>query len=74
MHEQADLVRYDRYDCDAKLPKPMWMLWAEFLGVMAVLWVLHVMFEEVKMSIPWSAQQYPGQGKVHYTFELEDGK
>lgn len=71
MHRQFDLVREDRFDCNIKLRRPMPMLWLEFLGVMSVLFGVYVLMEPFRMSIPWIPKQYPNQGKIHYTFDLE---
>lgn len=65
-------MRYDRYDCNLQLRRPLRYLWLESLAWFGGLFGLYYVFDFVKMSLPTIPQQYPNQGKVHYTFELED--
>nr|CAH7730570.1 unnamed protein product [Callosobruchus chinensis] len=69
MHDNFDLYREDRYDVSAKLRRPMWFYYAQFLGVMFGTFFIYSLLENVKMFHPVVPRQYPGDGKKHYTFE-----
>ncbi|CAH0558706.1 unnamed protein product [Brassicogethes aeneus] len=69
LHREFDLMREDRYDVSAKLRWPMWIYWAQFLGVMAGCFAVYALAERVKMFPAVIPRQYPSQGKIHYTFE-----
>ncbi|KAG5881865.1 hypothetical protein JTB14_022450 [Gonioctena quinquepunctata] len=69
LHADFDMIREDRYDSSAKLRLPMWVLWAQFLGVMFGTFALYALLENVKMFPATTPPQYPNQEKKHYTFE-----
>ncbi|XP_056636758.1 NADH dehydrogenase [ubiquinone] 1 beta subcomplex subunit 8, mitochondrial [Diorhabda carinulata] len=69
LHAEYDLLREDRYDVSVKLRRPMWFLWAQFLGVMFGTFGIYYLLENVKMFHSVMPRQYPKEGKVHYTFE-----
>jgi NADH dehydrogenase (ubiquinone) 1 beta subcomplex subunit 8 len=72
LHAEFDLMREDRYNVSAQLRYPMWMQWLQFLGVMFGTFAVYAILENFKMFHPLTPRQYPGDGKVHYTFEPEE--
>ncbi|KAJ8921844.1 hypothetical protein NQ315_008476 [Exocentrus adspersus] len=70
MHAEFDLMREDRYDVSAKLRRPMWFYWLQYLGTMSVCIGIYYLCENVKMFPAVTPRQYPN--KTHYTFELKD--
>nr|CAH7752517.1 unnamed protein product [Callosobruchus chinensis] len=67
--KEISTSREDRYDVSAKLRRPMWFYYAQFLGVMFGTFFIYSLLENVKMFHPVVPRQYPGDGKKHYTFE-----
>lgn len=50
----------------------MSFLWLQTLAFIGGSYVLFLIFDNTKISLHALRKQYPGDGKVHYTFELED--
>ncbi|KAJ8937718.1 hypothetical protein NQ318_015461 [Aromia moschata] len=69
LHAEYDLLREDRYNVNAKFRKPMWYMWAQFLGTMFGTFGIYLLFEKIRMFPAVLPKQYPNQGKEHYTFE-----
>uniref|UniRef100_A0A0K8TP44 Putative mitochondrial electron transport nadh to ubiquinone n=1 Tax=Tabanus bromius TaxID=304241 RepID=A0A0K8TP44_TABBR len=69
VHANIDLIGEDRYS----LPEPSRystpFYYAMFLGVMGFCLATYYYLEDKKMFRPVVPKQYPGDGKVHYTFE-----
>lgn len=59
----------DRYGTAEPLRYSMTTYYMAFLGVMAGCFGLYYFLEDKKMYRPVLPKQYPGDGKVHYTFE-----
>lgn len=71
MHADTDLYSEDRHNNTPQRYSITFMLYC-FLGVMTACATLFVFLEDYKMFRPVLPKQYPGKGKVHYTFSPVD--
>ncbi|CAH0546750.1 unnamed protein product [Brassicogethes aeneus] len=69
LHAEFDVMRLDRVDVNAKFRYPLWVMLAQFLGVMFFSCTIITLGEYVKMFHPLVPRQYPKEGKTYYTFE-----
>merc|ERR1711970_394858 len=74
LHADMDMYGLDRVD-DTTKPRFTWQIQAlAFFGVMTSCFVIYyaVNDPQTKMHWPTMPKQYPGDGKVHYTFEAAE--
>uniref|UniRef100_A0A1B0BFT4 NADH dehydrogenase [ubiquinone] 1 beta subcomplex subunit 8, mitochondrial n=1 Tax=Glossina palpalis gambiensis TaxID=67801 RepID=A0A1B0BFT4_9MUSC len=71
IHADYDLYSEDRWSQPSQPRFSNSGYWLSFLGVMAGCLILYYGIDDYKMYRPVAAKQYPGEGRVHYTFEME---
>lgn len=69
VHVDFDMITEDRADPNRKLHAPMWVLWAQFIGVVGGFYAIFLFSLKCKMFLPVTPPQLPKDGKVYYTFE-----
>lgn len=74
MHAEFDMIAEDRYDISAKPRFPLRVQIAQFVGVLSIAFTLYYMGSKMKFFPGAIPKQYPGQGKVHYTFEAKSSE
>lgn len=74
MHVDSDMISEDRYDVNAKPRFSLRVQLAQFIGVMSIAFTLYYMGSKIKFFPGAIPKQYPGQGKVHYTFESKSSE
>lgn len=72
MHVNADMLGEDRWNANLRPRFPLWFQLAQFLGTMSGALLLYYIFDQAKCFPGLIPKQYPGQGKVHYTFESKE--
>ncbi|KAI4470708.1 nadh-ubiquinone oxidoreductase ashi subunit [Holotrichia oblita] len=73
-HRDFDLICEERYDLNAKHRTPGWLQWMQFILVLGGFLSIQYFFDRCKMFPGLLPKQYPLQGKIHYTFELDLSK
>lgn len=71
LHHQYDMMTAQRNDPNARWPYPGWHMALQFIGMMTVFYVIYEIFEyfDLRICQQVKPKQFPGPGKVHYTFE-----
>lgn len=71
IHAEYDYYGETRFGTASPLRYPIELLWVTFLGVMAALFGIYFYLDDKRMYRPVVPKQLPGDGKTHYTFDLE---
>ncbi|CAG9765366.1 unnamed protein product [Ceutorhynchus assimilis] len=69
LHENFDYLREDRMDEGKTQFRPLWVLWAQTIGVIGGIGLVYYLTKDIRMIIPVVPPELPKDGKVHYTFE-----
>jgi len=71
MMRDYDASQATRFDDTTKLPRSQAQLWAGFLAWVGGFALLFYIGSHFKRHPGVTAEQYPGKGKTHYTFDIE---
>ncbi|KAK8400209.1 hypothetical protein O3P69_003126 [Scylla paramamosain] len=69
IHAEYDMYGLDRVNASQKLRFSVTQQFLAFMGVMTFFVGTYYLMESRKIHWPLLPKQYPGDGKVHYTFE-----
>lgn len=71
LHADIDLIGEDRWGHAEPLRFSLQSQFLTFGAVMVGVFALYYALEDVKMYRPVAEKQYPGDGRVHYTFDTK---
>ncbi|KAI1301226.1 NADH dehydrogenase [ubiquinone] 1 beta subcomplex subunit 8, mitochondrial [Halotydeus destructor] len=69
-----DLYTSERHDPNIKLKYKPWQMFAGFFGFIGTIFALHSLchYFDIRIVQPMKPKQFPGPGKIHYSFEPLD--